>query len=463
MASKDVLPWLSDKDPPAAKYPRLLCPNIREQPFEGLDISDLVVNLFNNVPKFTYRLPPPSTISRTSEKTSKAKKLRKQALERSNGKSKSFVKARNGVRTFEESDSDDQSISELAKSVANQNKTDRGQEQSVSGVKIEGELEDSEVIKLVQKFHEKPKRGYREKTFEAMPKSYGFLSHCISCGFSPANRVHPMLKHAGLCSHCEVLLKKVPEVIDPRDGYQANCTLCCREGRDLVMCDSGMDKCLRSFCFLCLNLFLGSAGANKIRSSKKWNCFFCTNSNVGYLHLKRHWKSGFEKFLKNGAKINHRTFSQTSSSCSNAVTNDNNEAQQSNSNSTSSNSLAIKAKIGTKRENNNQIECKNRNEAELNRARTPILAKKLSKREPSSLNTKTRSNEKLLFDNDDEITLADFRPAEQTQKENMQPSPAGSDIANNNCLPASCDQNLMADEDNDCGGLGKVKFSIHGK
>ena len=53
----------------------------------------------------------------------------------------------------------------------------------------------------------------------------------------------------------------------------------------------------------------------------------------------------------------------------------------------------------------------------------------------------------VFSEDEDDVTLADLGFSKQNgvQKENMLPeqhSPAGSDIANNNCLPAACDQNL---------------------
>ena len=444
MATKDVPLWMTDKGPPP-KYPRLNLKRLHESLFDdSLDLSYLVEDLFSNVSKVTFTNPAHSEHSDERRKILKSKESRKpntaviDLTDEDDNRS---------VKSFEVIDSDDQSISELAKTVSTQ-------------VKPQYEVkEDPELRKQVEKFHEKPKRGFREKNFVSMPvsKRKMYLNHCVCCGFSPANRLHPFFKNAGLCSYCEALLKKLPEVIDPRDGYQMNCSICCREGQDLVMCDSGQNKCLRSFCFQCLNLFIGPGGAQSIRSAKTWKCFFCSCVDIGTLILNKHWKAGLEKFTKNGARIHSKNSIQVLIPSAKQVV-------QTSCSSNNSNKVIKSIPASTKKESH---ESNKTNIETTNFAKTPRVSQRVSRREIAETEQRTEVEDQAIspdgnVSEDDNTILADFRMPESSQKENMQPSPAGSDIANNNCLPASCDQNLMAAKD--CSALTtKVRFSIGGE
>ena len=347
-----------------------------------------------------------------------------------------------------------------------QSTTEEPSREETSDVRPNAPLVDSAIAEAEEKiareiegFHEKSRRGYREKRFLAITKCKELSNYCICCGFSPPNRIHPIFRYAGLCSFCEILLKKLPEVIDPRDGYHANCTICCRQGLNLCMCDSGPDKCIKSYCFKCLDLFLGTGGAQKITSLKQWNCILCTQENLGLLQVRSQWKYSYDKFMTNGAKINYKFLTAVSNSDSNSSKSStqgdpcpNNVAQHHESCS----HLNSKA---NNREEPIHVRIAARDSACTTTATPKVLEHVAEVESRDSSRTLDNSPDdvrerrgrmfSVFCDDDDDVTLADLGFGRQNvalQKENMLPpeqhSPAGSDIANNNCLPAACDQNL---------------------
>ncbi|XP_014670897.1 PREDICTED: uncharacterized protein LOC106811707 isoform X2 [Priapulus caudatus] len=118
---------------------------------------------------------------------------------------------------------------------------------------------------------------------------------CISCCQGEVMLVdqHPLF-HGGVCQACkEELLETLLAHGD--DSANVYCVVCGYAG-ELYVCDNF--ECSRVYCLSCIEVLIGDAHAETVRSASPWSCFMCEDVQEGLLHPRSDWQQRLVKFFQ---------------------------------------------------------------------------------------------------------------------------------------------------------------------